>query len=125
MTTHIPLQTMSIGETKSIIITVQTPLLDDDDITSYTFTWRLWHVLTGVVVEKTVDDGITILDQTENDGENKGKLLVAITKSDTDSIPPLTYSQELRMFFGGAELKVGEGHLQLSPSRTIPATVTP
>ena len=123
MTTTIPLESMSLGETKSIIITVQTPLLADDDITTYTFTWRLWHPLKGKVLEKTVGSGITIL--MPQSGDTKGQLMVSLVKADTASLAPLTYTQELRMFYGSAEIKVGKGSFQIDPSRTIPATVAP
>jgi hypothetical protein len=118
MTTIIPLILLKQGEGKRITPTVDTSAGAPDDIINFDFSWRMWHILTGTVLEKSVGDGITILDQTIY----RGQLVVLIEPADTENLTPLTYKHQLIMSFGGAAQTVMEGLIQIS---TLHPGVTP
>jgi len=113
MTTIIPLIEMMQGESRSITATVETALLAKDDITNFTFTWTLWHVLTGTVLTKTVSDGITI----SNQSSNRGELVIQIDDEDLEDATPLTYEHQLEMNYSPFTQLMMKGLLQLSPTR--------
>jgi hypothetical protein len=107
---------MRQGETRSITATVETAALAKDDITNFVFEWRMWHILTGTVVTKTVGDGITISNQTTN----RGEVVITLEDDDTTDLAPLTYDHQLRMDYGGFTQVMMKGLLQLDPSLVIP-----
>ena len=118
MTTTVSLIELIQGESRSITATVETAALAKDDITNFTFTWRLWHVLTGIALEKTVGHGITISNQTTN----KGELVIQIGSEDTEDLIPLTYDHQLRMDYSTFTQVMMKGIIQIAPSRVEPTT---
>jgi hypothetical protein len=113
MTTIIEPITLAQGEGTTINATVDTPAgAVDSSIANYTYTWRLWHILTGTVLEKTVGAGITI-----GVPSSAGKLAIKIDPADTLLLPPLTYEQQLcQATIAGVE-KIMFGLIQVDASR--------
>ena len=108
MTTEIPLISLYQGESRTITPTVNTAEGTPDTITSYVFVWRMWHVLTGTVLEKTIGSGIEISDI------DTGQLTITIEPIDTQDLASWTYKHQLVMEYGDMQQTVMEGLIQIS-----------
>jgi hypothetical protein len=112
MVTALPPITIYQGDTTPIIITINTPLNAPDDITTDTFQWTLYHVLTGNALTKTVGNGLTISDQTI------GQLMVSFIPDDTKEMTPLTYTQTLTKCISDSQVVLATGYIIVEPNRT-------
>ena len=111
-------QNETLWQGKSETITVN--LTQSDGTTPVPITgtlrWELWHILTGVALEKTSDaEGeITISEADTN------QCAISITKTDTTGLMPLTYWQGL--FYipaAGDSDMIMQGFVILNPSRGL------
>ena len=112
MTTRVPVISLSQGEGTVINATVDSPDgMPDVSIAAFTFTWRLWHLLTGTVLEKTVGSGIALVSSGET-----GELKITIDPADAVLLIPLTYDHQLFMGSSLSAQKLMEGAIQISAS---------
>ena len=80
-----------------------------------TLTWKMYHILTGIVIIKDTADvgGITI------NGDNES-ITLSFEKTDTEDLIPLTYYHEIRIAKSGAEnVLIPQGRLTLKLSYTL------
>jgi hypothetical protein len=87
------------------------------DVEGATFTWKMYHTLTGIVLEKDnlVDGngGISI-------NVDEESVTLAFAKADTEALIPLTYDHELRIHNStNAENIITSGLLRLGQSITL------
>ena len=85
------------------------------NIAGATLTWKMYHILTGIVLTK---DNSTIGGVTIN-GDNES-ITLNFVKADTEDLIPLTYYHEIRIAKSGAEnVLIPQGRLQLGQSYTL------
>jgi hypothetical protein len=101
------------GDTKPIIITINTPAAAPDDITGDSFVWALYHDITGNALIKTVGNGLTISDV------NPGQLVVGFVPADTMEIMPLTYKQMITKCVGGSRVLLATGYVMVEPNSIL------
>jgi len=109
-------ETLWQGKSETITVNLTQPELSTPVPITGTLRWELWHVLTGVALEKTseVEGEITISEDDTN------QCAITITKDDTTGLIPLTYWQGL--FYipsAGDSDMIMQGFVTVNPSRGL------
>jgi hypothetical protein len=110
-------ETLWQGKSETITVSLMQPdLITPVPLTGGTLRWELWHILTGVALEKTSDPdgGIAI------SVEHTNQCAISVTADDSAGLTPLTYWQGL--FYipesGDSDL-IMQGIVQVNPSRGL------
>jgi hypothetical protein len=113
--TTIQNETLWQGKSETIVVSLtasdgSTPIALDDS----TLRWELWHLLTGVALEKTTDKGIIISDTYGSHAE------ISVSAPDTATLIPLTYWQGLFYIpaIGDGDM-IMQGFVTVNPSRGL------
>jgi hypothetical protein len=109
-------ETLWQGKSETITVNLTQPDLTTPVPITGTLRWELWHVLTGVALEKTsdVEGGIVI------SAEHTNQCAITIDVEDTTELLPLTYWQGL--FYipqAGNSDMIMQGLVTVNPSRGL------
>ena len=107
-------KTLYQGEDGNLPFVVTDANANAVDISCATFTWVVWNISTGIIVTKTLGDGLILGDP------KKGQVAVIFTYADTATSIPTQYVHQLEMVRLGEHTIEAAGMVSILKNLTVP-----